>query len=83
MATNNENNTEEFENKCMAIIEKIVAKDIRNTRQDAIRIAEEMLKVSKRKTTKQSVIAVFERVLKEFQIATDEEYNLLKKQIFS
>lgn len=74
---------EAFENKCMDIIEKIVSIDIRNTRQDAIKIAEKMLSAAKAKTTKKSVIDIYERVVKEFNIATDKEYELLRKQIFS
>ncbi len=74
---------EAFENKCMDIIEKIVSIDIRNTRQDAIKIAEKMLAAAKAKTSKKSVIDIYERVVKEFNIATDKEYELLRKQIFS
>ena len=74
---------EVFENKCMDMIEKIVSIDIRNTRQDAIKIAEKMLAAAKAKKANQSAIDVFERVVKEFNIATDKEYELLRKQIFS
>lgn len=77
-----EKETEEFENKCMDIIETIVGIDIHNSRQDAIKIAEKMLEKAKAKTTNKNVIAIYERVVKEFNIATDEEYNLLRKQIF-
>ncbi len=76
------NSTEEFENKCMDVIEKIVAIDIHNNRQDAIKISEKMLEAAKTKTKNKTVIAIYERVIKEFQIATDQEYNLLRKQIF-
>ena len=76
------NSTEEFENKCMDVIEKIVGIDIHNTRQDAIKISEKMLEAAKTKTKNKTVIAIYERVIKEFQIATDQEYNLLRKQIF-
>lgn len=72
----------EFENKCMDIIEKIVSIDNRNTRQDAIKIAEKMLASAKAKTTKKAVIDIYERVVKEFKIATDQEYILLRNQIF-
>ena len=74
--------TEEFENKCMDIIETIVGIDIHNSRKDAIKIAEKMLEKAKAKTTNKNVIAIYERVVKEFNIATDQEYNLLRKQIF-
>lgn len=74
--------TEEFENKCMDIIEKIVAMDIRMNRQGAIKVAEKMLAAAKAKTTNQNAIAIYERVVKEFNIATDAEYEMLRKQIF-
>ena len=66
----------------MDIIEKIVAMDIRMNRQGAIKVAEKMLTAAKAKTTNKSVIAIYERVVKEFNIATDAEYEMLRKQIF-
>ena len=74
---------EEFENKCMDVIETIVAIDIKQDRQGAIKVAEKMLEKAKAKTANKTVISVYERVVEEFKIATDEEYNLLRKQIFS
>ncbi len=74
--------TEEFENKCMDIIEKIVAMNIKMNRQGAIKVAEKMLDNAKKKTTNKNVIAIYERVVKEFNIATDVEYEMLRKQIF-
>ena len=73
---------EEFENKCMDIIEQIVSIDIRQDRKGAIVVAEKMLEKAKR-TGKKLAIDIYTRVVKEFNIATDEEYNLLRKQIFS
>ncbi|MCQ2556169.1 MAG: hypothetical protein MJ149_02435 [Clostridia bacterium] len=75
--------TEEFENKCMDIIEKIVSIDIKQDRKGAIAVAEKMLAKAKEKTTNAEVISIYERVVKEFNIATDAEYVLLRKQIFS
>ena len=75
-------NNEEFENKCMDVIEKIVAIDIKQNRQGAIKVAEKMLEKAKEKTTNANVIAIYERVVKEFNIATDNEYELLRKKIF-
>ncbi len=75
--------TEEFENKCMDIIEKIVAMDIKMNRQGAIKVAEKMLEKAKLKTTNKTLISIYERVVHEFNIATDAEYELLRKQIFS
>ncbi len=75
--------TEEFENKCMDIIETIVAIDVKQNRAGAIKVAEKMLDKAKAKTTNKNVIAIYERVLNEFKIATDAEYEMLRKQIFS
>ncbi len=72
----------EFENKCMDIIEEIVSIDIKQTRIEAIEIAKKMRDKAVT-TSNQRVIEVYERVVKEFEIATDEEYELLRKQIFS
>ena len=74
---------EEFENKCMDIIEKIVSLSPTQTRAQAIVVAEKMLEKAKEKTPKKSVIDIYERVVHEFKIATDEEYSMLRKQIFS
>ncbi|MBR6778990.1 MAG: hypothetical protein IKM43_02425 [Clostridia bacterium] len=74
---------QEFENKCMDIIEQIVSIDIRQNRQGAIKVAEKMLEKAKAKTTNQKVLDIYDRVVKEFQLASDEEYEMLRKQIFS
>lgn len=73
---------EEFENKCMDIIEQIVAIDIKQNRQGAIAVAEKMLEKAK-STGKKTVIDIYTRVVNEFKIATDAEYEMLRKQIFS
>lgn len=75
--------TEEFENKCMDIIEKVVAAEKNMKKANAVKIAEKMLENAKAKTTNKNVIAIYERVIKEFNIATEEEYKLLWKQIWS
>ena len=75
-------NSEESENKCMDFIETIVGIDNRMDRKGAIKVAEKMLAKAKTKTNNKQVIAIYERVVKEFNIATDAEYDLLKKQIF-
>ena len=77
-----ENETTEFENKCMDLIEQIVALDIRQDRKGAIVVAEKMLAKAQSKTQNRRVLDIYERVLKEFQMASDEEYSILKKQIF-
>ena len=73
---------EEFEEKCMDVIEQIVAFDIRQNRQGAIKISEKMLEKAKLKGNKK-IIEIYERVLQEFKLASDEEYEMLRKQIFS
>ena len=73
---------EEFEEKCMDIIEKIVAMDIKQNRQGAIKVSEKMLEKAKEKGNSK-VVEIYERVLQEFKLASDEEYELLRKQIFS
>lgn len=78
-----EYSVEEFENKCMDVIEKIVSIDPRQNRKQAIVVAEKMLEKAKAKTTNKNIIAIYERVVKEFNIATDAEYEMLRKQIFS
>ena len=73
---------EAFEEKCMDIIEQIVAIDIKQNRLGAIKVAEKMLEKAKA-TGKTKVIEIYERVVHEFKIATDEDYEMLRKQIFS
>lgn len=73
---------EEFEEKCMDIIEQIVAIDIRQNRAGAVKVAEKMLEKAKEKGNKK-IIEIYDRVLQEFKQASDEEYELLRKQIFS
>lgn len=72
---------ERMEERCMDVIERIVALDIKQNRQGAIKVAQKMLDRAKEKGNKR-VIAIYERVHKEFEIASDEEYELLRKQIF-
>ena len=73
---------EEFENKCMDVIEQIVAIDIKQNRQGAIKVSEKMLEKAKLKGNK-TIIEIYDRVLKEFKLASDQEYEMLRKQIFS
>lgn len=75
-------NQEEFENKCMDIIEVVVSIDVKQDRKGAIEVAKKMLAAAEKKTTNKNVIAIYERVVHEFEIATDEEYETLRKQIF-
>lgn len=75
-------NQEEFENKCMDIIEVIVSIDVKQDRKGAIAVAKKMLDAASKKTNNKNVIAIYERVVHEFEIATDAEYEMLRKQIF-
>lgn len=72
---------EQFENKCMDIIEQIVSISIKQDRQGAIKVTEKMLDKAKTGNNK-LVIEIYERVLHEFNIATDQDYNLLRREIF-
>ena len=73
---------EEFENRCMDVIEKIVRISPKQTRQQAIVIAEKMLSAAVESKKPKSVLDIFERVVHEFKTATDEEYNALRQAIF-
>ena len=64
-----------FENKCMDVIEQITSIDIKQNREGAIKVAEIMFEKAKA-TGKQNIIDIYERVVNEFKIATDEEYEL-------
>lgn len=72
---------EEFENQCMDVIEQIVASDQSLDRKGAILVAEKLLEKAKA-SGKKLAMDIYTRILNEFQIATDEEYENLKKQIF-
>ena len=72
---------EEFEEKCMNVIEQIVSIDIKQDRQGAIKVSEKMLEKAKEKGN-QKIIEIYERVLEEFKIASDAEYTILRNEIF-
>lgn len=71
-----------FENKVMDLIEAVVRLNSSWGRSDAISEAAKELVVVRLLGFSQQTIAVYERALVEFKRATDEEYNLLRKQIF-
>lgn len=73
---------EAFENKCIEVIEKIILLDVEQNRLGAVEVSKSMLEKAKGKYP-QSVIAIYERVYEEFCNCTDQEYNILKKQLFS
>lgn len=70
---------EAFENKCMDVIEKIVLRDIKQDRREAIDISKKWAKRAITPDRKK----VYERVAHEFEISTDQEYELLRNQLFS
>ena len=72
---------EEFEEKCMNVIEQIVAIDIKQDRQGAIKVSEKMLEKAQEKGNKK-IVEIYERVVEEFKLASDTEYEILRKQIF-
>lgn len=74
----NMSDNEQFESAVMDIIEAVTAVDSGNTRRDAIRICKELLRRARRNRRR----PLFERAHKEFSIATDDEYEMLRKQIF-
>ena len=74
----NMSDNEQFESAVMDIIEAVTAVDSGNTRRDAIRICKELLRRARRNRRR----PLFERAHKEFSIATDDEYEALRKQIF-
>lgn len=73
---------EEMEERCMDVIEQIVRIDIRQNRQGAIGIAQKMLEKAEQ-TGNKNLIAIYERVLLEFKACSDEEYEKLRRAIFS
>lgn len=70
-----------IEDMCMDIIEKIVSISKEQNRDEAIREAAKELIVIRQANIPQ-LISMHKRVLHEFIICTEKEYNLLKKQIF-
>lgn len=70
---------ESWENQVMDVIEQIVGIDQSLNREQAVEIAKMLLE----KTTDSMKRTIFLRTKREFEVATDQEYNLLRKQIFS
>jgi len=75
-------NKKEFESKCIEVIESIILSNINYTRANAIVVSGKMLEKAKEKKYPQGVIDVYLRVNDEFKIATDKEYEILKRQLF-
>lgn len=73
----------EFESVCMKVIKKIVLISRTQTRQGAIAISKKMLeKVKSDKKSPADILKVYERVVFEFETASDATYNELRKQLF-
>lgn len=75
-------NVEQFENICMDLIEKIVKMNKNWSRKDAMHEAAKELVAVRSADQSQETLDVHARVLYEFSISTDDEYLLLRKQIF-
>ena len=72
----------EFENKCMDLIEQIVGIiGPAGMRQKAIDMAKKMCDEADKKDNA-LLSMLYQRVYNEFQIASDEEYETLRAQIF-
>lgn len=74
-------NDVELEETCMDVIEAVVALDPNQDRYGAIEVSRRMLAKAQLRGNP-IVVRIFERVYKEFEVASDEEYELLKKQVF-
>ena len=72
----------EFESKCIEVIESIILSNIKYTRSNAINISGKMLEKAKDKKCPQGVIDIYTRVHEEFKLASDKEYEILKRQLF-
>ena len=75
-------NKKEFESKCIEVIESIILSNVNNTRANAITISGKMLEKAKEKKVPQGVLDVYIRVNEEFKMASDKEYDILKRQLF-
>ena len=56
--------------------------NINYTRANAIVVSGKMLDRAKEKKLPQAVIDIYTRVNEEFKLASDKEYEILKKQLF-
>ncbi|MDE6200590.1 MAG: leucine-rich repeat domain-containing protein [Clostridiales bacterium] len=77
-----------FENVCMDTIEAIMALSSEHTRQDSIKIAKEWVRFANKDYKQEHNemykyrVSIFDRVRREFIIATDAEYLLLQNQLY-
>ena len=75
-------NKKEFESKCIEVIESIILSNSSYTRANAIVVSGKMLDRAKEKKLPQAVIDIYTRVNEEFKLASDKEYEILKRQLF-
>ncbi len=73
---------ETIENVAMNVIERIVSISDGQDRQGAITEAAKELIVLMQTNSPEDLMNIYKRVLHEFIICTDEEYEMLRKQIF-
>ena len=74
---------DEFEQKCIDILEAIILTDKEITRITALDLANKMLEMAKSdKKYEGEVVDIYERVVVELQDASDEDFNALKEQLF-
>lgn len=74
---------EELEEIAMDIIERIVSIDVSMDRMKACEYSKRLAEEAKGTGCSATCISALERVENEFRVASDEEYLLLKNQIFS
>lgn len=70
------------ENACMNVIEKIVSISKEQNRAGAIKEAAKELIVLRQTNSPENLIRIHKRVLHEFIISSDDEYNTLRALIF-
>ena len=75
--------TEAFESVCMDVIDRIVRMNKKWTRQDAIQESAKELVAVRKASQSLMVETVHMRVLREFLIASDDEYTLLRNQLWA
>ena len=72
----------EFESKCIEVIESIILSNINYTRANAITVSAKMIERAKEKKVPQTALDIYIRVNEEFKLASDKEYEILKRQLF-
>lgn len=73
---------EELENVAMDIIERVVSIDKELSRLKACEYTQRLIEEAVNLECSETCVTALKRVVTEFQAASDEEYDLLRKQIF-